>query len=265
LFLLLLVLINVKYSDATVDLGTRCTLEEYVVAGGLTWNDFVDRMAKPETWGDVLCLFAVPQVFNCSVVVCSKTFPFADFCCRFGDDGPELILAHWKEVQFRSVLQRDEWDVLYQQKKREKGLAGLDHRLYSGLLRYQDRTEEAILHCQLEVQRDAKSLVGHHTWAIVLSDKFRADEVFSANLRFTFYICFAFGNSIVFASSLHILHLFRAFENSIVFASLHICVFTKLTCFLCDLFRRYSIIWRNWRLLPIIRIRITASEQHCTI
>jgi tetratricopeptide (TPR) repeat protein len=74
------------------------------------------------------------------------------------------------------MLGRDEWEINYQKMIREKGLDRLNHQLYAGLLRYQDRTDEAILHCQIEVQRNPRSLVGHHTWAIVLSDKFRAEE-----------------------------------------------------------------------------------------
>ncbi len=164
--------------DDGVDRGTRCTLGEYVAAArGLAWREYVDRLERPETWADVLCLFALSEEFSCTVVVCSKTFPYPDFCCRFGGgEGPQLLLAHWKGVQFRSVLPRDEWDQLYERMKREKGLERLDHRLYAGLLRYQDRAEEAIAHCKLEVERDARSLVGHHTWSIVLSDNFRAEE-----------------------------------------------------------------------------------------
>lgn len=82
--------------------------------------------------------------------------------------------------------------------KQERGLAALNHRLYAGLLRYQDRTEgsvaarmagmpryslvhsvflaDAILHCQIETRTNPTSLVGHHTWGIVLSDNFRAEE-----------------------------------------------------------------------------------------
>ncbi len=134
-------------------------------------------MERSETWADVLCLFALAEEFACTVVVCSKTFPFPEFCTRFGSgEGAQLLLAHWKGVQFRSMLPREEWNRVYEAKKAEKGVEAMDHRLYAGLLRYQDRTEEAILHCTFEVQRDPKSLVGHHTWSIVLSDNFRAEE-----------------------------------------------------------------------------------------
>jgi tetratricopeptide (TPR) repeat protein len=164
--------------DDGSDHGTRCTLGEYVKAArGLSWSEYVDRLERPETWADVLCLFALSEAFGCTIVVLSKTFPYPDFCCRFGKgEGPLLLFANWKGVQFRSLMPRDRWDELYERMKKEKGLEKLDHRLYAGLLRYQDRTDEAIVHSRLETERDPKSLVGHHTWSIVLSDKFRAEE-----------------------------------------------------------------------------------------
>lgn len=157
--------------------GTRCSLGQYVSAAyQMSWAQYTARLELPETWADVVCLWAVAAAWRCTVLVCSKTFPYPDFFCAVGSEGPQLLLMHWRAVQFRSVLSRGEWDVLYERVKREKGLAALDHRLYSGLLRYQDRTEEAIMHCKLEVERDPRSLVGHHTWSIVLSDNFRAEE-----------------------------------------------------------------------------------------
>ncbi len=35
---------------------------------------------------------------------------------------------------------------------------------------------DAIIHCQIETRNNPTSLVGHHTWGIVLSDNFRSKE-----------------------------------------------------------------------------------------
>jgi tetratricopeptide (TPR) repeat protein len=154
----------------------RCTLGQYVEAAfGLSWDAWLQRLAQPNTWADAVVLFGVSEAFNCCIVVCSKMFPAPDFFVRFGENsGPELLLSHWQGFQFRSMIPKHEWDELYEEVKALRGVKGMDHRLYSGLLRYQERTEEAILHCQMEIEDHPNSLVGHHTWSIVLSDSFQS-------------------------------------------------------------------------------------------
>jgi hypothetical protein len=68
------------FADALSDQGKRCSLREYARAvwPNSSWEDFVARMERPGVYADPLCLFAVAEVYGCSVVVCSKTFPFAE-------------------------------------------------------------------------------------------------------------------------------------------------------------------------------------------
>lgn len=170
--------VAVPVADDGVDHGTRCTLGEYVRARwALDWASYCALKAA-EGWGDELSLFAVSAALQCTVYVCSKTFPYPEFFCQFGDSGPCLLLGHWQQRthQFRSLLRKDHWEVEYARLKRERGITHLRHRLYAGMLRYQERSEETIEHCRMEIAEAPLSLVGHHTWAIVLSDNFRAEE-----------------------------------------------------------------------------------------
>ena len=88
--------------------NVRCTLGQYCEAAyDMSWQRYVESIAQEDGWGDVLCLFAIVEVFQCSLVVCSKLFPYADFFVRLGEDhGPELLLGHWDCVQFRSIITR---------------------------------------------------------------------------------------------------------------------------------------------------------------
>lgn len=169
--------VNKELLDTGEDQGTRCSLGQYVQAAfSKSWKEYVDHAANPETWVDCLCLFAVAEVFDCSIFVATKVFPFPDFFCQFGKGKVAVVLAHWKRYQFRSIISRHDWNILYESVKRERGLNNMDHRLYSGLLRYQDRTEDAVVHCKLEIEQHPNSLVGHHTWSIVMSDCFNSEE-----------------------------------------------------------------------------------------
>lgn len=163
--------------DDESDRGIRCTLGEYVKARwGLEWSAWVDLKERDSC--DVLCLWAVAECFSCIIYVCSKTFPYPDFFCKFGQAGPSLLVAHWQKKRhfFRSLIPKAQWEELYARVKQERGIAKMNHRLYAGLLRYQDRAEDAVEHCKMEIQNCPDSLVGHHTWAIVLSDNFKSEE-----------------------------------------------------------------------------------------
>jgi hypothetical protein len=93
------------------------------------------------------------------VALCAKIFPYPDFFCHFGPSPVCAVVALFQGFQFRSLLARRDWEALYQSRL-ESGIENLSHQLYAGLLRYQEKTEEAIHHCQLEIAANPQSLIG---------------------------------------------------------------------------------------------------------